>query len=249
MRLLDRRHLLPAALALAGVSVLGVLVPTAMAAPQAGSGGSGAAVATTVTTTPPSSPPTMPTWDPCYQGPPSSPPSGTTYLATPTPTSTTQPSSTMPPLPTTPRPPLPGENFALSGVARASSTLTNYYTPAKVNDGNTGTASNCQYAWVSANRSIDNPEWVSVTWPDLRSVGHVVVYNSLLLETRDFDIQVLNESGKWWDTVATYNNNTNTVVRSWFGARNTRAVRVLVKVGSTSAPGIARVNEIQAFAY
>ncbi|SER25203.1 discoidin domain-containing protein [Actinokineospora terrae] len=244
MRLLDRRHLLPAALALAGVSVLGVLVPTAMAAPQAGTNTS-TAVATTVTTTPPSSPPTLPTWDPCYQGPPSSPPSGTTYLAT----STTQPSSTMPPVPTTPRPPLPGENFALSGVARASSTLTNYYSPAKVNDGNIGTASNCQYAWVSANRSIDNPEWVSVTWPDLRSVGHVVVYNSLLLETRDFDIQVLNESGKWWDTVATYNNNTNTVVKAWFGARTTRAVRVLVKVGSTSAPGIARVNEIQAFAY
>ncbi|PPK67180.1 discoidin domain-containing protein [Actinokineospora auranticolor] len=240
MRFFNRRHALPAALALAsaGIFTAVVLVPAAAAGQAATTGSS-----TTVTTTPPSSPPsTTGTWDPCYQGPPSSPPSGTTYLA-PAETST-QPSSTMPP-----RPPYPGENFALSGVARSSSNYTQYYTPAKVNDGNTGTASNCQYAWMSANRSMDNPEWVAVTWNDLRSVSHVAVYNSLGLETRDFDIQLLSENGRSWDTVATYNNNTNTVVKSWFGARNTRGVRVLVKVGSTNVPSIARVNEIQAFAY
>ncbi|GAA2997638.1 discoidin domain-containing protein [Actinokineospora diospyrosa] len=243
MRLLARTHVLPAALALASIALIGVLVPVASAGPRA-EGSSDVLL----TTFPPSSPPsTTGTWDPCYQGPPSSPPSGTTYLATPTQTVPT--SNTMPSAPSSPRPPQPGENFALSGVARSSSNLTNYYLPGKVNDGNVGTAANCQYAWVSANRGLDNIEWVSVTWPDLRSVSHVVVYNTLGLETRDFDIQLLNENGRVWDTVATYNNNTNTVVKSWFGARTTRGVRILVKVGTTASPSIARVNEIQAFAY
>ncbi|WP_157440132.1 discoidin domain-containing protein [Actinokineospora inagensis] len=232
MRLPARAHLLPAAAALASVTVLGILIPVADASP-----GTSAAPTVTATTTPPSSPPTTATWDPCYQGPPSSPPPGTTYLNAPA-------SST-----TTTRPSVPDENFALSGVARASSTLTSYYLAAKVNDGNIGTATNCQYAWVSANRSVDNPEWVSVTWPEARGVSHVVIYHSLGLENRDFDIQLLSDTGAWWDTVATYNNNTNTVVKSWFAPHTTRGVRVLVKVGTTTAPAIARVNEIQAFAY
>ncbi|MBM7774826.1 hypothetical protein JOD54_005030 [Actinokineospora baliensis] len=241
MRLLARTHVLPASLALASIALVGVLVPAASAGPRAEGDSS-----YLLTTTPPSSPPsTTGTWDPCYQGPPSSPPSGTTFLATPTQTSNTMPTS----VPTTPRPPLPGENFALSGVARSSSNLTAHYLPSKVNDGNTGTAANCNYAWVSANRGLDNIEWVSVTWPITRSVSHVVVHNTLGLETRDFDIQLLNENGRVWDTVATYNNNTATVVKSWFGARNTRGVRILVKVGTTASPTIARVNEIQAFAY
>ncbi|WP_026316073.1 hypothetical protein [Actinokineospora enzanensis] len=244
------RAYLPPALALASIAALAVLVPTATAAPEPAATTAlptttlttsvttpGTSVSGTVSTTVPTTPQTTGTWDPCYGTPPS-PPSGTTYLVPDT-SSTTPPSA----------PPPTVVNHARAGTATASSTY-DHYRPAVVNDGDNSTAFGCQHSWLSANRSmLVNPEWIQVVWPDLQKVGHITVYTTKSAELRDFDIQVLNENGQWWDTVATYNYNTSATVNTWFAPRNTRGVRVLAKVGTSTLPNIARVNEIQAFAY
>ncbi|GLZ40239.1 discoidin domain-containing protein [Actinokineospora sp. NBRC 105648] len=220
MRLPAKRHL-PTALALVGLAALGVIVPTAAASPNG-----------------PSSSPTTVGPNGAYSTPSMSvPPSS-------------PPTTPIPPTTTTPRPPRPGENFARSGTALASSTYDGY-AAAKVNDGDVSTAVGEEHSWANDEfPSLETySQWVEVRWPDLRSVGRIVLYTSEGYQLRDFDVQVLHESGGWWDTVKTYNYNTATTVTVWLPPRNTRGVRIVGKVGPTRQVNYARVNEIEAYAY
>ncbi|GLW90578.1 discoidin domain-containing protein [Actinokineospora globicatena] len=264
MPLIARKHV-PAALALISATILGVVVPTATATPTQSADPAAAALTTfppTTTTQPSSTMPKPPcdtstattttttttTGGPTYTGTPTNTPS-TTYPSTPSTPTTYWPSS-----PTTypssdPNPPKPGTNYALAGWATASSTFPGY-AARKVNDGSASTALGCDHSWANdiGRPPSVTPEWVQVDWHYERSVSHIVVYTSDGYPLRDFDVQVYNPNG-WWDTVATYNYNTNTKVNVWFGARNTRGVKILAKVGPSHQPQYARVNEIQAYAY
>ncbi|RLK58954.1 hypothetical protein [Actinokineospora cianjurensis] len=246
MSLIARKNI-PAALALLTATVLGIVVPTATATPNP----EGAAAPLTsapgsVKLSPVPSTSSQPV--PCDVH--TSPTTTTTTPSTPRPTYTPAPAglTTFPPSSSTP--PLPGENFARTGYATASSTFTGY-NAYRVNDGDTSAEVGCDHSWSSAkDRSpTTTPEWVQVRWSTLRSVSHIVVFTSDGYQLRDFDVQVLHGNEGWWDTVATYNYNTNTKVNVWFGARNTRGVRILAKVGPSHQPLYVRVNEIQAFAY
>ncbi|GAA3849038.1 hypothetical protein GCM10022243_13810 [Saccharothrix violaceirubra] len=210
---------LRAALALLGLAVVIALAPAAVADPTAGTPGLAEIASTPTMWTPPSSSST-----------------------TPPPTSSSVPSSTMPPV--------PDENIARGGVAQASSTFPGY-SAAKVNDGDTATTLGGDHSWANAEgRSpTTNPEWVFVRWSEQRSVGRIVVYTSDGYPLRDFDVQVLHESGGWWDTVRTYNYNTSSKVSLWFAPRKTVGVKILAKVGPSHQPIYTRVNEIQVFAY
>ncbi|GAA3060148.1 hypothetical protein [Actinokineospora globicatena] len=255
MPLIARKHV-PAALALISATILGVVVPTATATPTQSADPAAAALTTfpPTTTTQPSS--TMPK-PPCDTSTATTT-TTTTTTGGPTYTGTTNPSSPSSPPnspllttypPTEPTPPKPGTNFALAGWATASSTFPGY-SAHKVNDGSAATTLGCDHSWtndVGRPPSV-TPEWVQVTWHYERSVSHIVVYTSDGYPLRDFDVQVYNPNG-WWDTVATYNYNTNTKVNVWFGARITRGVKILAKVGPSHQPQYARVNEIQAYAY
>ncbi|PPK71051.1 hypothetical protein V5P93_002910 [Actinokineospora auranticolor] len=205
---------------------------------------------TTTTPTPPpqSGPtgprPTAPTLPPTTPTAPTLPPS-TPTLPPSTPTlSTTTPQS--PTVTSVPHP--PGENIARGGYAAASSSFPGYQ-PARVNDGNTDTALSCLTSWTNdaAQPVTDFPAWVSVRWLSRRSVSRVVLWTTVSYELRDFDVQVLNPSETWWDTVATYNYNRATLLTVRFTARETRGVRVLAKVGPSHQPAFARINEIQVF--
>ncbi|SER27295.1 hypothetical protein [Actinokineospora terrae] len=248
MPLIARKNI-PAALALLTATVLGVVVPTATATPNP----EGAAAPLTsapgsVKLSPVPSTSNQPV--PCDVH--TSPTTTTTTPSTPRPTYTPAPAAagltTFPPSSSTP--PLPGENFARTGSATASSTFAGYNAH-RVNDGDTSADVGCDHSWSSAkDRSPTiTPEWVQVRWSTLRSVSHIVVFTSEGYQLRDFDVQVLHGNEGWWDTVATYNYNTNTRVNVWFGAKNTRGVRILAKVGPSHQPLYVRVNEIQAFAY
>ncbi|GAA2979989.1 hypothetical protein LV75_000590 [Actinokineospora diospyrosa] len=81
-----------------------------------------------------------------------------------------------------------------------------------------------------------------------REITRVVVHTSAGAPLRDFDIQVLNQSEKWWDTVRTVDYATTTTFTVTFPPRVARGVRVVAKVGPSDQPDQVRVAEIQAFA-
>ncbi|PPK68342.1 hypothetical protein V5P93_004552 [Actinokineospora auranticolor] len=250
------RKYLPPVLTLTAVATLAVVV-------QAGATSEAEAPAQVVagaeTTTPTSRPPTTlpplpPACPPVTTTTYTTTPGGTTYT-TPQPTSAAGPEAaltTFPPSsPTFPTPtPRPGVNFALEGWAQASSTYPSYLA-SKVNDNDVSTELGCAHSWSNdRDRSpTTTPEWVQVRWALPQQVSRVVVHTSDGYQLRDFDVQVLSQNEQWWDTVATYNYNTQNKVTAWFGNRATRGVRILAKTGPSHQPAFARVNEIQAFLY
>ncbi|GAA1342038.1 galactose-binding domain-containing protein [Saccharothrix algeriensis] len=229
------------ALALLGLAVVTALAPAALADQSSSAQPPDPAAPTTATVTAPTTTSTGPT----TTGPTTTAPTDVTTTAYP-------PSTTYPPTttshPSAP-PPRPGENFALSGKATASSTFTGY-SAAKVNDGDTSTLLGGEHSWANdIDRSpTTNPEWVFVRWPHQRPVSRVVVHTTDGYELRDFDVQVLHEDEGWWDTVRTYNYNTSDELTVRFPPRRTKGVKILAKVGPSHQPTYTRVNEIQVFA-
>ncbi|MBM7775550.1 hypothetical protein JOD54_005754 [Actinokineospora baliensis] len=233
---LPAKKQLPAALALAAITLLGTLAATAAATPSGG-----AAPAQPASFSP------YPTTSWYY---PTGPWSSSTYPTTvpsttvPSTTTTVLPTTTVPPStsPTwfTPSenipPPQPGEDYARGGTAIASSSD---MAPGLIIDGNPDTA------WSPAigRKTTDTPEWVYVRWLHYREVSRVVVHTSL----RDFDIQVLNQYEQWWDTVMTVNYANTTTFTALFTPRIARGVRIVAKVGPPGHPNLVRVNEIQAY--
>ncbi|MBM7774974.1 hypothetical protein JOD54_005178 [Actinokineospora baliensis] len=241
MRFPAKRHI-PAALALAGLTLLAVLTPSATATPDPTTSGAARASGTTTPTTPSPRPP-------C----PSTSTTYTTYTTTPTPTTptTAPPSPMLTSWPTFPsQPPRPGVNFALEGWAQSSSASPGYEA-GRVNDNNTSSEFGCAHSWTNdqGRSPTTNPEWVQVRWALPQQVSRVVVITTDGYQLRDFDVQVLNQNEQWWDTVASVNYNTQSTVTAWFPTRPTRGVRVLAKVGPSHAPQYTRVNELQVFLY
>ncbi|MEU5691790.1 discoidin domain-containing protein [Actinosynnema sp. NPDC020468] len=140
-------------------------------------------------------------------------------------------------------------NYALTGVADASSTFPGY-SAAKVNDGDASTTLGGNYSWCN-NALVDyppiNPQWVHIDLKQVRKASRIVVVTTEGYVLRDFDVQVQIPGRGWFETVQTFNYNTATSVTVTGPPTDIIGVRVLAKVGPSHQPGHTRVNEIQVF--
>ncbi|MGM1063469.1 galactose-binding domain-containing protein [Saccharothrix sp. Mg75] len=141
-----------------------------------------------------------------------------------------------------------GTNYACAGTTAASSTFSGYST-ARVNDCDTSTALGGAHSWANANGAAYYPpnyaQWVFVALPTAQTISRVVVHTTAGYPLRDFDVQVQNEHV--FDTLATINYNTDTVVTVTFPPRSARVIRILGKTGPIHQPGFVRINELQVF--
>lgn len=141
-----------------------------------------------------------------------------------------------------------GQNLAIAGVARASTTFPGY-SASKINDGDNNTAVGGSNSWVNAHTSLPSngrlPQWVQLDFGTNRTFSRVDVYTSSGYPLRDYQIQY--RSGSSWITLANITGNTSTQRVHTFSSKTGRYIRVYATKGPNNQSIYARVNELEVY--
>lgn len=139
------------------------------------------------------------------------------------------------------------DNFAAycnGSTASADSTRTGY-SPARVIDGDNTTVTGGQESWTNDWPSSPLPQYFTINFNAIRTIGRVDLYASATREIQDYGIQYWD--GAAWVEVANVTGNTSDHRSHTFAQVTTNQLRVRCSQGPAVQAGHARLNEIEVY--